>query len=127
MGFLADEPRALPWAGMNQAFGVGAARPAPRATVRSRSGRGIYGLLLACCAPVARVMLRRSYDGVTTGLRRGYEGNQAKSTPRCGLLTVSATRGRSLDPPPLVRQASGPGGRHRGNSRQRNSPRALRT
>src|ERR1035437_1336828 len=36
-------------------------------------------------------MLRRSYDGVTMGLRRGYEGNQGKSAHHYGLATVSAT------------------------------------
>src|ERR1035437_6578092 len=40
---------------------------------------------------VAAVMLRRSYDGVTMGLRRGYEGNQEKSAHHYGLATVSAT------------------------------------
>jgi hypothetical protein len=34
-------PGRMPWAGMNQAFGLRAACPVPRAALRSRSGRGI--------------------------------------------------------------------------------------
>ena len=37
-------------------------------------------------------MLRRSYDGASKGLRRGYEGNQGISTVLYGLSTVLATR-----------------------------------
>jgi hypothetical protein len=51
----------------------------------------VASALPARCQPVALVMLRRSYDGVTMGLRRGYEGNQGKSALRYGLATVSAT------------------------------------
>ena len=44
-GFGGHEPRALPWAGMNQAFGLGVAHPIPPATIGSRSQESVYGLI----------------------------------------------------------------------------------
>jgi hypothetical protein len=43
------------------------------------SGRLVATALPAGCSPVALVMLRRSFEGVTMELRWGFEGNMRKS------------------------------------------------